>query len=134
MRELLASLAIGVSMILMAAILWLVFSPPVTAAGCAGITGIASWYGRESCLVPSNCRTASGERFTGNDMTAAMPSLSHLGERWRVTYKGKSVIVRINDHGPHKRLGRAIDLSKAAAKKIGIYGPGTGKVCLERVK
>lgn len=95
--------------------------------------GVASWYGTESCVNKRNCRTANGERFTGNDLTAAMPSLSHIGERWRVTYKGKSVVVRINDHGPAKHLGRVIDLSKAAAKKIGIYGPGTGHVCMVRV-
>ena len=108
MRELLASLAIGVSMILMAAILWLVFSPPVTAAGCVGKMVQASWYGMESCVNKSNCRTANGERYTGNDMTAAHRSLP-FGTRVKVTYKGKSVTVRISDRGPAKWTKRDLD-------------------------
>lgn len=137
MRELLASLAIGVSMILFGLLLLLIFSPPVLAArSCPKGTVEASWYGKESCVNKRDCRTASGERYTGNDMTAAMPDPIHYqrGERWRVTYMGKSVVVRITDYGPAKHLKRGIDLSKAAAKKIGIYLPGTGCVHLERVK
>jgi rare lipoprotein A len=45
---------------------------------------------------------------------------------------GKSVVVRINDRFPSHK-GRAIDLSRAAAKAIGLIGPGTGKVRLEVV-
>jgi rare lipoprotein A len=72
---------------------------------------------------------------TGNikNLTAAMPSRKHLGERYRVTYRGKSVVVRINDVGPAAWTHRGIDLSRAAAKRIGLIHAGVGKVCLERL-
>lgn len=90
----------------------------------------ASWYGIESCH-RSPCRTADGSIFTANDLTAAMPSRSHLGERWRVTYRGRSVTVTINDIGPRADLRRGIDLSRAAARAIGF--DGVHSVCLERL-
>lgn len=89
---------------------------------------IASFYGSES-----GSRTATGEHFDGSSLTAAMPSRSHLGERWRVSYAGRSVVVRINDIGPAARLGRGIDLSRAAASRIGLTRAGVGRVCLERI-
>lgn len=82
---------------------------------------IASWY---DCAKPGECSrhkiTASGERFNPNAMTAAHKTLP-FGTMVRVTYKGRSVIVRINDRGPFIR-GRSIDLSRAAARKIGCAG------------
>jgi rare lipoprotein A len=99
------------------------------ALGCEGRTVTASWYGAES-----GNRTATGDYFDGSSMTAAMPSRKHFGERYRVTFRGKSVTVRINDLGPHKRLGRGIDLSRAAADKIGMRRAGVAKVCIERVR
>jgi rare lipoprotein A len=82
---------------------------------------IASWY---DCATPGQCsksrRTASGEKFNPHALTAAHRTLP-FGTKVRVTYKGKSVIVRINDRGPFIK-GRHIDLSRAAARKIGCKG------------
>lgn len=81
----------------------------------------ASWY---DCAKPGECsknkRTASGERFNPNAYTAAHKTLK-FGTKVKVTHKGKSVIVRINDRGPFIK-GRTIDLSRAAARKIGCSG------------
>ena len=81
----------------------------------------ASWY---DCATPGQCskskKTASGERFNPNALTAAHKTLP-FGTRVKVTHKGKSVIVRINDRGPFVK-GRSIDLSRAAARKIGCHG------------
>lgn len=78
--------------------------------------GVASWYGPGF----HGRKTASGERFNQNALTAAHKSLK-FGTRVRVTYKGRSVIVRINDRGPFVH-GRSIDLSRAAARSIGCHG------------
>ena len=76
----------------------------------------ASWYGPGF----HGRKTASGERFNQNAMTAAHKTLK-FGTLVRVTYKGRSVTVRINDRGPFTK-GRTIDLSKAAARAIGCTG------------
>ena len=82
---------------------------------------VASWY---DCMTPGQCskskRTANGERFNPNELTAAHRTLP-FGTKVKVTHKGKSVIVRINDRGPFIK-GRHIDLSRAAARKIGCKG------------
>jgi rare lipoprotein A len=101
----------------------------VPARGAEAVCGKASWYGLEH----HGRRTASGTVFNQWAMTAAMPSRARMGERWRVTYKGKSVVVKITDLGPHKRLNRVIDLSRGAAAKIGMIHAGVGKVCLTRL-
>lgn len=90
--------------------------------------GIASWYGPGY----EGKRTASGERFDPGQLTAAHATWA-FGVKARVTLlsTGKSVEVRINDRLP--RRDRVIDLSKEAAKRIGLIGPGTGKVRLEVV-
>ena len=86
----------------------------------AQLVGRASFYGYESGRV-----TADGERFDPLGMTAAHLTL-HFGTRARVTdmATGRSVVVRINDRGPHPRLHRAIDLSLGAAQALGITGRG----------
>lgn len=89
-------------------------------------TVVASYYSTES-----GSRTANGERFTGNDMTAAHRSLP-FGTKLRVTYRGKSVVVRINDRGPYIR-GRSLDLSRAAAARLGLVRAGVGKVCIQKL-
>jgi len=79
-------------------------------------------------------RTASGERFSRHAMAAAHKSLP-LGCRCKVTNlrNDKCVIVRINDRGPYIR-GRIIDLTPAAAAKIGLgYTQGLVKVKVERL-
>jgi rare lipoprotein A len=77
------------------------------------IKGIASWYGEELRGRP----TASGEPFNPDDMTCAMWDIP-FGTIVTVTLGNKSVKVRVNDRGPAKRLGRKIDLSKAAFEKL----------------
>lgn len=86
--------------------------------------GKASWYGPGF----SGKKTANGERFDPNAMTAAHKTLP-MGTTVRVTNldNDKSVVVRVNDRGPFVR-GRIIDLSKAAAQEIDIIGKGTGRV------
>ena len=93
------------------------------------LTGNASWYGPGF----HGKTAASGERFDQNAMTAAHKSLP-FGTVVRVTDQrtGKSVQVKINDRGPFHR-NRIIDLSKAAAAKLGIQRAGTGKVCVDAV-
>lgn len=87
----------------------------------------ASWY---DCVKPGECSrskiTASGEKFNPNALTAAHKTLP-FGTLLRVTHKGKSVVVRINDRGPFIK-GRQLDLSRAAARKIGCGGVCTVKV------
>lgn len=99
------------------------------AAECAGETVRVSWYGKES-----GNRTATGERFDGTSMTAAMPSRKYLGRHYRVILDGKSVDVRINDVGPAKWTGRGIDLSRAAAHRLGMIKRGVASVCLIRLR
>ncbi|SHL91860.1 rare lipoprotein A [Chitinophaga jiangningensis] len=73
-------------------------------------------------------KTASGETFHQNAMTAAHPSLP-FGTRLKVTNlaNGKTVKVRVNDRGPFAK-GRIIDLSKKAAKKLGMISTGVATV------
>jgi len=75
--------------------------------------------------------TANGEWFDMHDLTAAHQTLP-FNTRVRVINlsNGLEVYVRINDRGPFKK-NRIIDLSYAAAEKIGLIGPGTAKVELE---
>jgi rare lipoprotein A len=91
------------------------------------MVGIASYYGKKF----HGQRTATGEVFNNNALTAAHLTLP-FGSKVKVTClkNGQSVVVRINDRGPHVR-GRIIDLSYAAAKKIGLIKLGTAKVKLE---
>lgn len=94
-----------------------------------GYQGIASWYGPGFHGRP----TASGERFNQNALTAAHRYLP-FGTKVKVTNvnNGRSVTVRINDRGPFSR-GRIIDLSRGAAKAIGVFNSGTASVQVEIV-
>ncbi len=87
-------------------------------------SGMASFYGNES-----GSKTASGQRFNQNAMTAAHRSLP-FGTKLRVTHGSSSVIVTINDRGPFVR-GRVLDLSTGAARAIGLTGAGVGRVTAE---
>jgi hypothetical protein len=90
-------------------------------------TGIASYYGAHW----AGRRTASGSRYNPEAMTAASHTLP-LGTRVLVTLEGtaRSVLVTITDHqGTAQRI---IDLSRAAARKLGLLGRGTGRVVLTR--
>ena len=103
-------------------------TPAVLAVGVSA-EGIASWYGPGFAGRP----TSSGERFDPSQLTAAHGSWA-FGTRVKVTLlsTGRSVVVRINDRLP--RRDRIIDLSKEAAQRIGLIGPGTGRVRLEVVE
>lgn len=90
-------------------------------------TGVASYYGPGF----HGRRTANGETFNMNAMTAAHRTLP-FGTKLRVTNlnNGKSTIVRVNDRGPYVD-GRIIDLSVAAAKQLGSTNSGVAKVNIE---
>ncbi len=93
------------------------------------LQGTASYYGGRF----HGRKTASGERFNQNAMTAAHKTLP-LGTKVRVTNlrNGETVDVKINDRGPYIK-GRIIDLSKGAARRLGMLHSGTAKVRLEVV-
>lgn len=90
-------------------------------------TGEASYYGRHF----DGRRTASGERYDPGQATAAHPTLP-LGTEATVTNleTGKKVEVEINDRGPHVR-GRDLDLSRKAARAIGLDEEGIAPVEIE---
>ena len=94
------------------------------AGGRAEEVGMASYYGRAH----EGRRTASGEVFDMNGMTAAHRTLP-FGTRVRVTNlaNGRETVVRINDRGPFRR-GRILDVSYAAARRLGFIGRGVAKV------
>jgi rare lipoprotein A len=89
----------------------LFFSTTITQANVQASFYCCEFHGR---------KTASGERFNQWAMTAAHKFLK-FGTKVRVTHKGKTVTVTINDRGPYVR-GRTLDLSKGAARAIGCSG------------
>lgn len=93
-------------------------------------TKVASYYGKRF----HGRLTANGERFNMNAMTAAHKTLP-FGTKVRVTYprNGRSIVVRINDRGPFIK-GRAIDLSRGAAAKLGFISSGHARVKLDIVR
>jgi rare lipoprotein A len=113
--------------------LWFTPIPDVAHGGPAKTTqvkttqvGLASWYGTHH----QGLKTASGERFSRQQLTAAHRSLP-LGTKVKVTNlrTKQQVVVKINDRGPYgggKR--RIIDLSEAAAKRVGLLEHGTERV------
>ena len=100
---------------------------PQKEAAKEGVVGIASYYAAKF----HGKRTASGEKFSQKVLTAAHLTLP-FGTLLKVTnlQNMKSVIVRVNDRGPHVR-GRIVDLSRAAAELIGLRHTGTARVELE---
>ncbi len=103
----------------------------VAAAGRSALAwserGMASWYGGDH----GGRRTSSGDRFDPMQLTCAHPTLP-LGTRVLVTSDatGRSVVVTVNDRGPFG--GRIVDLSRAAAARIGMLGSGTASVTLSQ--
>lgn len=106
--------------------------PPPAAPSEWSEEGIASWYGGDDGF--EGKPTASGEIYDSSLLTAAHRELplGTLVEVWSVD-NGKSVRVRINDRGPFIK-GRIIDLSRAAAGRLDLIGPGTGRVRLSVLK
>src|SRR4029434_3363723 len=94
----------------------------------AGQVGFASWYGTSH----QEHKTASGERFSRGQLTAAHRSLP-LGTKVKVTNRRtkQQVVVKINDRGPYGGgKGRIIDLSEAAAKRVGLLARGHERVAV----
>lgn len=90
----------------------------------------ASYYGAES-----GHRTANGEVFQPEGLSVALrrrPGRGRAVVSYRVSYNGRSVIVRHNDFGPAARLHRCADLSHGAAVRLGLTGPGVARVTIER--
>lgn len=105
------------------------FQTKVTPVSGETISGQASWYGPGFI----GRKTANGETYTARQMTAAHKTLP-FGTVLRVTNQqnGQSVDVRINDRGPY--IGnRFLDLSEAAAEKIGMKGSGVANVTAQVV-
>jgi rare lipoprotein A len=101
------------------------YAIPTPAAECRGQLVHASWYGAES-----GNRTASGLHFDGSQLLIAHRTLP-LHTRVRVSYRGRSIVVPVEDRGPAKWTGKTVDLSHAVARRIGFK---SGKVCLEVLK
>ena len=94
------------------------------------LTGIVSWYADKF----HGMKTSSGELYNKNELTAAHKTLPY-GTKVKVTNvkNGKSVIVKINDRGPHSK-SRVLDLSKAAFNQIGSVDAGILNIEMEVVK
>jgi len=106
-------------------------APPVPAAEVESkLDGIATWYGAGL----QGHETAEGERFDMNRFTAAHRKLP-FGSIVRVTnlQNGRSVVVRINDRGPLPS-DRMIDLSRAAARRVGMIGAGVARVHIDVIR
>ena len=101
--------------------------PHNTAGTQTASQGLASFYSEGT-------RTASGEKFDANELTAAHPTLP-FGTRLRVTNvaTGRSVTVRVNDRGPYVQ-GRIVDVSYSAAASLGMVGRGVANVKLDVVQ
>ena len=105
---------------------------PVTAQAQPEMNGIASVYGFPGDKLAGSPKTASGEMFNPDLLTAAHRTLP-FGTMVRVTHKktGRSVVVRINNRGPFIR-GRVIDLSPKAAAAVGFSGLAPVTLEIER--
>jgi len=100
-------------------------TPLEAQAGC----GYASHYGRGDGY--GGQITANGERMNPYAMTAAHPYLP-MGTRLRVSHRGRSVVVRVNDRGPYA-YGRTLDLSYASFKALASPSRGEIQVCYSKV-
>ena len=105
---------------------WLNANAAIAPSSGRSFSGMASFYGNES-----GSKTASGQRFNQNAMTAAHRTLP-FGTKLRVTHGDRSVVVTINDRGPFIR-GRVLDLSTGAARAVGLTSAGVGRVVAEVV-
>lgn len=105
------------------------YNPVSVSRQLVGVTGLASWYGEQFQGNP----TASGEVYDMNELTAAHRTLP-LGTELKVTNlrNNHSLIVRINDRGPFIQ-NRLLDVSMAAARKLGFLGSGLARVRMEVV-
>jgi rare lipoprotein A len=114
---------------LLIAITSLLLSACASQGQCYRAEGQASYYGARH----HGNKTASGERFDQNALTAAHRSLP-FGSQVQVTNlrNNKSVVVRINDRGPYAKQ-RIIDLSQKAAERLGMLRDGVVPVRIEKL-
>ncbi len=127
-----------ISIVLLALLIWMFprsGNEKLSAAPSIKYTriGKASWYSRKSPGI--NKRTASNELFNDQDLTCAMWGIS-FNRLLKVTNldNGKSIIVRVNDRGPHQRFvrqGRIVDLTEAAFRRLGTTNDGLINVEIE---
>jgi peptidoglycan lytic transglycosylase len=110
-----------------------VMEAPLVAHLSAPVKPIKSWVGNASWYGPefNGKKTANGERFNCEALTAAHPNLP-FGSWVRLvnTRNGKFELVRINDRGPYQE-GREIDVSYRVARKLGLINSGVSQVRLE---
>ena len=119
--------------IFLVSIFFLVFPPPLPAESNlpqAHAVGIASWYSESDPGI--NLHTANGEIFDDTQRTCASWNFP-FGTLLRVTSlkNGKSVVCRVNDRGPAKRLGRLIDLTSSAFRQVAPLKAGLIQVKVE---
>jgi rare lipoprotein A len=116
--------------VVLAALLLVASLPPAARAAPTAEEGLATYYGDRF----EGRRTASGERYDGRKLTCAHRS-HPFGAVLEVTVPetGRSVRVRVNDRGPFP-TGRVVDLSKAAARALGIVRRGVARVRVVRVE
>ena len=110
-----------------------VMEAPLVALKSEPVKPIKVWVGNASWYGPNfdGKKTANGERFNAESLTAAHPNLP-FGSWVRIvnTRNGKFEMVRINDRGPYQE-GREIDVSYRVARKIGLINSGVSQVRLE---
>ncbi len=126
----------GVKLLFMLSLIIVLLCPILMPAYGASITGKASWYSeKEIAKINPSMLMANGKRFREEAMTCAIWEIP-FGTWLKVTnmVNKKSVVVRVTDRGPARRLKRAIDLSKSAFMKIGRLEDGLIEVEIEEVE
>jgi len=95
--------------------------------------GLVSWYGYESCVNKENCRTADNSAYNPEEYTCACWNTYPFGTRFRVSRidNSKSIIVVCTDRGNFRRLGRFLDLSKAAFRELWDLSKGVSEAKIE---
>ena len=128
-RFVVVTLALSLAATAPAALAQAASAPAAAATTGDAMSGKAAWYGREF----DGRKTASGQRFNAAAMTAAHPSLA-FGTKVKVTNtkNKRCTVVVINDRGP-STPGRIIDVSQAAANRLGFVRGGSADVTLEVV-
>ena len=95
-----------------------------------------SWYGQEYCDQHNPaCITASGEKFDDTKLTVACSQKHKIGDTFKITYEGKTVVARCNDRGSfNEKYGREMDLSKATFATLAPLSKGVIAVKIEKLK
>ena len=95
----------------------------------------ASWYGQEYCDKYSPaCIAADGSRFNDKEFTAACDRRWALGTYLRLSYNGKTVVIKCSDRGSFAKYGRSLDLSKASFQALAPLSKGIISVKVQKLK